>query len=325
MLGWFHYYNPFPFTKFTPGSGKPNARHTWGGAKDEALVRQHFDEVKAWSDANGVPVLLGEFGANGTCEQASREKYHSFIARGELRGIPTPLCTQNSTHTHPPISQISLSPFLPSPRITLCCAAALCRGFAFTVWCDGFGEDAPEKKSVHLRRAGAWDEPIRDALLAAFEPEPQGVASGAAGGKNGGGGGGGRKMGAANEVEVIRGRLVNMKAKADPLDATLVKWDNGKVGILVEEQGQEREQAQQGLVRLTDDGTISLDGDGGPSSQFHPMTPREDGSARMVSVAHRKKRWALGSGPRGGLGLAEGAGLQGRWRMLNESGEFVPF
>ena len=109
VLGWFHYYNPFPFTKFTPGSGKPNARHTWGGAKDEALVRHHFDEVKAWSDAHGVPVLLGEFGANGTCEQASREKYHSFIARGELKVFSTLLRTPTATLTASLSFSLSLS------------------------------------------------------------------------------------------------------------------------------------------------------------------------------------------------------------------------
>ena len=126
VLGWFHYYNPFPFTKFTPGSGKPNARHTWGDAKDEALVRHHFDEVKAWSDANGVPVLLGEFGANGTCEQASREKYHSFIARGELKASPPysahpPTATLTASFSPPPpsLSVVLSAPPLPTSRVPL--------------------------------------------------------------------------------------------------------------------------------------------------------------------------------------------------------------
>ena len=184
------------------------------------------------------------------------------------------------------------------------------RGFAFTAWCDGFAEGMPEKKTVHLRSAGAWDEPIRNALLANFEPEPQGAGGGGGGG---GSSGGGRKMGTANEVERTQGRLVNMKTGV-AFKVTLVRWDNGKtVSILVDGA----------LVRVADDGTVLFDGDGGLSSQFHPMTPREDGSARMVNVAHRKRGWALGCGPGSAnpaLGVAEGPGLHGRWRLIASDG-----
>lgn len=57
LIAWFHYYNPFPFTKFVPGSEKPNALYTWGGDEDEKVVRGHFDKVKAWSNATGIPVV----------------------------------------------------------------------------------------------------------------------------------------------------------------------------------------------------------------------------------------------------------------------------
>jgi endoglucanase len=67
LLLTFHYYEPFHFTHqgATWAGEEVKGLHgiTWGTEADRAAVRADFDEVAAWSKANGRPVLLGEFGA----------------------------------------------------------------------------------------------------------------------------------------------------------------------------------------------------------------------------------------------------------------------
>jgi endoglucanase len=67
LLLTFHYYEPFHFTHqgATWAGEEVKGLHgvTWGSEADRMALRADFDKVRAWSDANHRPILLGEFGA----------------------------------------------------------------------------------------------------------------------------------------------------------------------------------------------------------------------------------------------------------------------
>lgn len=132
LIATFHYYKPNDFTK---SSREDKNDFDWGTESDKAEVDAHFDAVKIWAEQKGVPVLLGEFGADNTQgynyandtyspyggpEKESREFYHRYVAQ-----------------------------------------AAIDRGFAFTVW------DAGEKsnKTIYLASTRSWVEGVKNAVL----------------------------------------------------------------------------------------------------------------------------------------------------------------
>jgi endoglucanase len=132
LIATFHYYKPNDFTK---SSREDKNDFDWGTESDKAEVDVHFDAVKAWTDEKGVPVLLGEFGADNTegynyandtyspyggPQKESREYYHRYVAQ-----------------------------------------AAIDREFAFTVW------DAGEKsnKTIYLASTRSWVEGVKNAVL----------------------------------------------------------------------------------------------------------------------------------------------------------------
>jgi aryl-phospho-beta-D-glucosidase BglC (GH1 family) len=69
VIGTFHLYSP----SFFANDGKG----TWGTAAARATLHQEFEKVSAWSATNGIPVLLGEFGAVSTCDPASRRAFYA--------------------------------------------------------------------------------------------------------------------------------------------------------------------------------------------------------------------------------------------------------
>ena len=104
LIGSFHYYNPYDFTSSSLATGND---YDWGAA-DQGEVDTHFTTVKSWTDANDVPVFLGEFGADNTDgynystgdlntvsanatnfadggpDNASRVAYHSYVAEQSI-------------------------------------------------------------------------------------------------------------------------------------------------------------------------------------------------------------------------------------------------
>ncbi len=118
LIASFHYYQPF---NFTSSSTSNNNVFNWGSTSEKATVISHFDVVKSWSDANNIPVTLGEFGADNTNginystgldgddggpENLDRVEYHRFLAE-----------------------------------------QAINRGFSFSAWCAG----NKSNKTIHLR------------------------------------------------------------------------------------------------------------------------------------------------------------------------------
>jgi endoglucanase len=87
-----HYYSPLTFThQGAPWveSTKNLSGITFGTPADWQRVYRDFDGVRAWSDAQHRPVLLGEFGAYEKADLGSRMRYDSYVARAaEMHGFP---------------------------------------------------------------------------------------------------------------------------------------------------------------------------------------------------------------------------------------------
>ncbi|WP_438989005.1 cellulase family glycosylhydrolase [Polaribacter sp.] len=132
LIGTFHYYKP---RSFTASSEQDHNYYSWGSTADKTEIDTHFLMVKNWSDANNIPVLLGEFGADNTKgidyssnilspyggpEDSSRVAFHKYIAD-----------------------------------------KALALGFAFTVWDAG----DQSNKTVYKVSDRSWVSNVRNALL----------------------------------------------------------------------------------------------------------------------------------------------------------------
>jgi len=81
-----HYYSPFEFTH-QGASWVGSHSNEWLGtrwndtrAERDAIISE-FAGTIAFSRANNIPVHVGEFGAYGTADMASRIKYTNFLAR----------------------------------------------------------------------------------------------------------------------------------------------------------------------------------------------------------------------------------------------------
>ena len=83
-----HYYHPMPFSHQGAPWSKKNKELsgiTWGTAEDRAKVVSDFQKAADWSNAQGRPLFLGEFGAydgnKADSALAMRATYVSHIAR----------------------------------------------------------------------------------------------------------------------------------------------------------------------------------------------------------------------------------------------------
>ncbi len=81
-----HYYNPFRFTHQGAGwAGKESQSWLgtiWNGTYAEKMaLRNELQAVKEFSDATGVPVHVGEFGAYSKGDLASRARWASYCAK----------------------------------------------------------------------------------------------------------------------------------------------------------------------------------------------------------------------------------------------------
>lgn len=85
LIATFHYYDPFTFThQGASWVGEPmRSSHGvhFGQPAEIAQVENDFAEVKAWSEANGRPVFLGEFGAYDKAAMDDRARWTAAVAR----------------------------------------------------------------------------------------------------------------------------------------------------------------------------------------------------------------------------------------------------
>ena len=141
LIASFHYYQPFNFTSSSTSNSNV---FNWGSASEKATLISHFNIVKAWSDANNIPVTLGEFGA----DNASGVNYVTGID-GDYGGP----VNSDRVEYHRFISEQAIN-----------------RGFSFSAWCSG----NKSNKTIHLRTdnpstsnavSGTWVTDVKDALL----------------------------------------------------------------------------------------------------------------------------------------------------------------
>jgi endoglucanase len=87
-----HYYTPVRFTlQGAPWIDdlKNVSGVTWGSDADLAQLVKSFDGVKAWSEASGRPMFLGEFGVYYEVPMAGRARWIAAVARvAEAHGFP---------------------------------------------------------------------------------------------------------------------------------------------------------------------------------------------------------------------------------------------
>jgi len=85
IIATFHYYDPFPFTHQGASWADEPIRSTtgirFGKPAEIAQIDKDFAAVKAWSDAGGRPVFLGEFGAYDKAAMDDRVLWTSTVAR----------------------------------------------------------------------------------------------------------------------------------------------------------------------------------------------------------------------------------------------------
>jgi len=80
VMGSFHSYDPYLFG--LRGQG------TWGTTSDYNTLRDKFISVKNWSDANNIPVFLGEFGSVRSCDYNSRMRhYRAYVEYAQIYGF----------------------------------------------------------------------------------------------------------------------------------------------------------------------------------------------------------------------------------------------
>ena len=132
LIATFHYYRPF---NFTASSRQEYNDFEWGTTSDKATVDSNFNSVQAWAQTNGIPVYLGEFGAdNENGYNYETETYSQY-------GGPTN------------VSRIAYHAYLAE--------AATTRGFSFAVWDAGHKAN----KTIYNASDRSWVVDIRNAIL----------------------------------------------------------------------------------------------------------------------------------------------------------------
>jgi endoglucanase len=92
LIGTFHMYEPFQFTH--QGAEWVSGSDAWLGTtweqrtEDTQPILQVMDLAAAWSDATGVPLLMGEFGSYEKADMESRVRFNDYVrTQAELRGF----------------------------------------------------------------------------------------------------------------------------------------------------------------------------------------------------------------------------------------------
>ncbi|WPR71975.1 cellulase family glycosylhydrolase [Flavobacterium sp. NG2] len=132
IIATFHYYWP---RAFTASASQNENDYDWGTAADKAEIDQDFGYVKTWSDTKGIPIYLGEFGADN-----ERGINYSTGAIG-LYGGP-----ENA-------SRVEFHRYLAQKAIDL--------GFCFTVWCAG----DKAGKTIYKVTDRTWVEDVKNVVL----------------------------------------------------------------------------------------------------------------------------------------------------------------
>lgn len=128
LIATFHYYQPFNFTSSSTDS---RDEESWGTTGDKSTLTTRFEEVLTWSNANNIPVFVGEFGADNT----GGYKYST----GDLNTI-SGNTTGYADGGPDNASRLEYHRYIAEQAIN--------RGFSFSVWDSG----PKSNKTVHMRQ-----------------------------------------------------------------------------------------------------------------------------------------------------------------------------
>jgi len=82
LMATFHFYSPFEFThqgaEWSPGMDA-HLGTTWGSDAEYEWLTSTLEHAAQWSEKNGVPVLLGEFGAYSRADMESRLRWTQAV------------------------------------------------------------------------------------------------------------------------------------------------------------------------------------------------------------------------------------------------------
>ena len=79
----FHYYDPFDFTHQQAdwlGDAMPKGKRGWGSKQDRAELANAVEIAKAFREATGRPVFLGEFGVHSPVDSGERIEWAGAVA-----------------------------------------------------------------------------------------------------------------------------------------------------------------------------------------------------------------------------------------------------
>ena len=85
IIATIHYYNPFSFTH--QGAGWVDGADAWLGTKwndtetERQRIRNEMAVLKTAEEEQNIPIHIGEFGAYGKADDASRKKWSTFMSR----------------------------------------------------------------------------------------------------------------------------------------------------------------------------------------------------------------------------------------------------
>ena len=154
LIGTFHYYRPFSFTKSSNFNFDDNS---WGSQSDKNNVDSEFDVVQNWADGFNPPiaVYLGEFGADNV--------YGYSYKTGDLHLVTAnnpPNGTGYADGGPDPNSRVKFHGYVAN--------AAIDRGFSFSAWDDG----GKGSKTIHLRKdSGLTVYDINHFTINSFDPK----------------------------------------------------------------------------------------------------------------------------------------------------------
>ena len=154
LIGTFHYYRPFNFTKSSDYRFNTNS---WGSQSDKNKIDSDFDVVKNWANGFNPPVAvyLGEFGADNVYGYSYKTgDIHLVTANNSPNG------TGYADGGPDPNSRVKFHGYVAN--------AAIDRGFSFSAWDDG----GKGSKTIHLRKdSGLVVYDINHLTINSFDPK----------------------------------------------------------------------------------------------------------------------------------------------------------